>query len=61
MSYNSFNVIFVAILQGYLEEYLRKIDVGKTRLRERIRVNRQRSNIIYSCHHWYPFKSFVIF
>ena len=41
MSCNSFNVISVLICSGCLEEYIGETGVGKTRLRDRVRVYRQ--------------------
>ena len=41
MSCSSFNVIFVVICSGCLEEYIGETSVGKTRLRDRVIVYRQ--------------------
>ena len=41
MSCNSFNVIFVLICSGCLEEYFGEMSVGKTRLRDWVTVYRQ--------------------
>ena len=41
MSCNSFNVIYVLISSGCLEEYIEETGLGKTRLRDRVRVYRQ--------------------
>ena len=35
---NSFNVIYVVICSGCLEEYIGETGVGKTRLRDSVRV-----------------------
>ena len=41
MPSNSFNIIYVLICSGCLEEYIEETGVGKTRLRGRVRVYRQ--------------------
>ena len=41
MSCNSFNVIYVLICSGCLEEYIGETGVGKARLRDRVKVYRQ--------------------
>ena len=41
MSCNSFNVIFVVICSGCLEECIGKTGVSKSKLRDRVRVYRQ--------------------
>ena len=41
MSCNSFNVIYVLICSGFLEEYIGETGVGKTRLRDRVIQYRQ--------------------
>ena len=41
MSCNSFNVIYVLICSGCSEERTGETGVGKTRLRDRVRVYRQ--------------------
>ena len=41
MYYNSFNDIYVVICSDYLEECTGKTGVGKTRLRDRVKVYRQ--------------------
>ena len=41
MSCNSFNVIYVLICSSWLEEYIREMDIGKTRLRDMVRVYRK--------------------
>ena len=41
MSCNSFNVIYVLICSGCLEEYIGETGVGKTRLRDGVRVYRK--------------------
>ena len=41
MSCNSFNVIDVDVCSDCLEEYIREASVGKTRLRDTVRVYRQ--------------------
>ena len=41
MHYNSFDVIHVLICSGCLEEYIGETGVGKTRLRDTVRVYRQ--------------------
>ena len=41
MSCNSFNVIYVLICSGILEEYIGETRVGKTRLRDSVRVYRK--------------------
>ena len=41
MSCNSFNAIYVVICSGCLQEYIAKRGVGKTRLRDRVKVYRQ--------------------
>ena len=38
---NSFNVIYVVICSGCLEEYIGETGVGKTRLRDSVRVCRK--------------------
>ena len=40
MYYNSFNDIYVVICSDYLEECTGKTGVGKTRLRDRVKVYR---------------------
>ena len=41
MSCSNFNVIYVVICTGCLEEYIGEMGLGKTRLRDRVRVHRQ--------------------
>ena len=41
MSCNSFNVIYVVICSGCLEEYIGETEEGTTKLRERVKVYRQ--------------------
>ena len=41
MSRNSFNVTYVLICLGCLEECIEKPGLGKTRLKDRVRVYRQ--------------------
>ena len=41
MSCNSFNAIYVVICSGCLEEHIGESGVGRTRLRDRVRVYRQ--------------------
>ena len=41
MSCNSFNVIYVVICSGCLENYIEKTGVGKSKLRDKVRVYRQ--------------------
>ena len=41
MSCNSFTVIYVVICSGCLEEYVGETGVGKTTLRDKVRVCRQ--------------------
>ena len=41
MSCNSFNVIYVVICSGCLEEHIGESGVGRTRLRDSVRVYRQ--------------------
>ena len=41
MHCNSFDVIHVLICSGCLEEHIGETGVGKTRLRDRVRVYRQ--------------------
>ena len=38
MPYNSFNIIYVVICSGCLEEYIGETAVGKTKLRDRVGV-----------------------
>ena len=40
MPCNNFNVIYVVICSGCLEEHIEQTGVGKTRLRDRVRVYR---------------------
>ena len=44
ISCNGFNVIYIVICLGCLEDYMGKTSVGKTRLRDRVRVYRQHIN-----------------
>ena len=41
MSCNSFSVIYVLICSGCLKEYIGETSVGKTRLKDKVRVYRQ--------------------